>query len=183
MLDFFIDMITDDIRTSAASSFLYGSKRLRIDFPFVGRKKDVVKRTISSDGMTVIATPWNSSRLLGAIYHIKSAGFRNDIFPVRNGAWFPEVRLIVVDNGLHHSCVAAQRALPGLFEVDVYPLSEHFSDVSTDGQTWFIHDGKTRSYPVSDVRLALLFELARRRTKAAQATAAPEQPTPERQDR
>lgn len=67
---------------------------------------------------------------------------------------------------------AAQRALPGRFEVDVYPLSEHSSDVSTDGQTWFVHDGKTRSYPVSDVRLALLFELARRRTKAAQATAA-----------
>ncbi len=165
MLDFFIDMITDDIRTSVASNLIYCHRMSWPDagFPFIGLPKQTAKRTVSSEGMTVIATPWNPDRLTSAVHHVKHSGFRSDMSPVRNGAWYPELRLIVVDSGQHHSCVAAQWRLPGLYEVDVYPLSDYFSDVSTDGIWWYDKRNKMRTYPVLDVRIAILYEIARRR--------------------
>lgn len=164
LLDFIIEAVKADLQSSVGTELIYaGSRAPRIHSdelaPFSGIYCTGTQE-ISSTGLTVIACPWKDCRLRGAVHDILESGFRSDIGR-RNGTYYPELKMIAVENGLHHSFVASRLGQNGTFRVDVYPLRGIFPYVRTDGKRWYDENNPNRSPEVMDVRMAILYELAR----------------------
>lgn len=166
-LDFIIDTIADDIRISAASEAIYCRKnddprdwRKVFSQQFIrfydGREK------VELSGKTVISSIYSHEKLYKASTHIKHYGFRiNENY--FTGVYFPELRLVVITNGQHHSCVAAQNhCIHGECIASVCRLEKLFGIVRTDGEYWYFADQKLK---VGDVRFAILFEVAREKAR------------------
>lgn len=165
--DFLIRVISDDMRTSAASEMIYAGKQEARDFrqalfPFTGWIRPV-RAKVSSEGCTVISSVYDWGKLTRATADVEALGFQTRLSNY-TGAYYPELDLIAVENGLHHSCVAAQTGRSGVFSVNVYELKRLFPFVHTDGDWWYnSQDPMASPRPVRDVRFAILFELARRK--------------------
>ena len=165
LLDFLINTVKEDLRTSAAAELLYAAGNDSRDwrealFPFVCWLEDVPEETVSLAGNTVVSSIWAWDRTSRAAYDIKNQGFHAD-WNYFSGAYYPELHLIVMENGLHHSCAAATFQADGGIKLDVYSLKRLFPLVTTDGEFWYMKDNPRATCPVLDVRMAIRFELAR----------------------
>ncbi|MDN0033738.1 hypothetical protein QVN85_12580 [Oscillibacter valericigenes] len=163
LLDFLICTVKEDLRTSAAAELLYAADHEYRDwrralFPFW--LEDIPKEIVPFSGNTVISSIWAWDRISRAAYDIRHEGFHAD-WNYFSGAYYPELHLIVMDNGLHHSCAAATFQENGEIKLDVYSLQRLFPLVKTDGKFWYSKDRPDMTQPVLDVRMAILFELAR----------------------
>ena len=166
LLDFLISTVREDMRTSAVSDLLYSAGRRPRDwravlFPFHGCFQNVQKMDIPFAGNTVISSIYDWKKISHASYDIQHDGFHSD-WNYFSGGYYPELHLIAMDNGLHHSCAAAAFHAEGTVKLEVYPLKQIFPIVTTDGVVWNINgEYGPVSRSVVDVRMAILFELAR----------------------
>ena len=166
LLDFLISTVREDMRTSAVSDLLYSAECNSRDwrdvlFPFHGCFQNVQKMDIPFAGNTVISSIYDWGKISRASYDIQHDGFHSD-WNYFSGGYYPELHLIAMDNGLHHSCAAAAFHAEGTVKLEVYPLKQIFPIVSTDGVFWNINgEYGPVSRSVVDVRMAILFELAR----------------------
>ncbi|GEM_PF-6360141 len=165
LLDFLINTVKEDLRTSAAAELLYAAGNDSRDwrealFPFVCWLEDIPEETVPLAGNTVVSSIWAWDRTSRAAYDIKNQGFHSD-WNYFSGAYYPELHLIVMENGLHHSCAAATYQADGEIKLEVYSLKRFFPLVTTDGEFWYMKDNPRMTCPVLDVRMAILFELAR----------------------
>lgn len=166
-LDFVIDAIADDVRISAITEPIYcGIKNEPRDWrdvfsgPFVMFTEHYGK--IEFSGKTIISSLWDSKRIYKAATHIKRNGFI-DSANYFTGLYIPEWRLIVVREGLHHTGVAAQNhCICGECRAGICRLEKMFDAVTTDGEYWYYDNRKAK---VRDVRIAILFEVAREKDR------------------
>lgn len=179
MLDFFIDAIVEDIRSSAEANIAYrfikldmgknlnDPRNLRIAmFPAFLQTTTVEVRRISSEGNAVVAFPSDRKKLCRAIADIQTNGYQRNLGTGNYDPdiWFPELRMIVVSSdGNHHSGVAAQFRVYGAYDVRVHSLTPFFQTVTTDGKRWVDSSRPDWDEPVSDQRFALLYTIAQRK--------------------
>lgn len=164
LLDFLINTVKEDLRTSAAAELLYAADHRPRDwrnalFPFVCWL-DVPEETVPFAGNTVVSSIYDWKKISHSAYDIRHEGFHAD-WNYFSGAYYPELHMIVMDNGLHHSCAAAAFQEDGEIKLDVYSLKRFFPLVTTDGEFWYMKDHPRMTNPVLDIRMAILFELAR----------------------
>lgn len=166
LIDFLISTVSEDMRTSAVSDLIYTAGRRPRDwravlFPFHGCFQNVQKMDVPFAGNTVISSIYDWGKISRASYDIQHDGFHSD-WNYFSGGYYPELHLIAMDNGLHHSCAAAAFHAEGTVKLEVYPLKQIFPIVTTDGVFWNINgEYGPVSRSVVDVRMAILFELAR----------------------
>lgn len=172
LLDFLIEAVKEDLGSSAAAEVIYtplGKKTRdwRQALYFARRAGAACAETvrISSAGNKVIISPYDQDKVFFAIRSILDYGFRAD-YGTYDGAFYPELKLIAVSNGLHHAWVAAQLRQEGEYKVDVYKLEDMFPTIYTDGEFWYNRERPDLKEPVLDVRMAILYELARMRREA-----------------
>lgn len=166
LIDFLISTVREDMRTSAVSDLIYAAGRRPRDwrvvlFPFYGCFQNVQKMDVPFAGNTVISSIYDWGKISHASRDIQCDGFHSD-WNYFSGGYYPELHLIAMDNGLHHSCAAAAFHAEGTVKLEVYPLKQIFPIVTTDGVVWNINgEYGPVSRSVVDVRMAILFELAR----------------------
>ena len=166
LLDFLISTVREDMRTSTVSDLLYSAGRRSRDwrealFPFHDCFQNVQEMDIPFAGNTVISSIYDWEKISRASYDIQHNGFHSDL-NYFSGGYYPELHLIAMENGLHHSCAAAAFHAEGTVKLEVYPLKQIFPIVTTDGVFWNINgEYGPVSRSVVDVRMAILFELAR----------------------
>lgn len=112
---------------------------------------------------SVVIQPWSKGRLINAIRDISEAGFNQNSSPTDcySGILYPELELVVITNGKHHLTVA-QLTGHATADLTVANLTPFFDTLRTDGSQWYFNGKK---YLVGDYRIALLYELARRRAE------------------
>jgi len=165
LLDFLIDTVKEDLRTSAAAELLYAADCDPRDwrealFPFVGWLQDIPREVVPFAGNTVVSSIYDWVKISHSAYDIRNKGFHAD-WNYFSGVYYPELHLIGINNGLHHSCAAATFQENGEIELNVYSLKRLFPLVTTDGEFWYRREVPGTTLPVLDVRMAILFELAR----------------------
>lgn len=107
-------------------------------------------------GNTVISLPYDREKLFDAALDIENEGFHIEKGNYE-GLYFPELKLILVINGRHHSAAAFE---DGAIRAAVYPLTPLFDTLTVDGRSWYI-DGKAK-YAVCDTRFALIYAFAQK---------------------
>lgn len=162
-IEYMIGAIKIDIASSALTDMIYyGWPKSDDDCEYrrclLAPSRCMIKtEEVPFQGNTVIASPWDMTRLTGASAHIKERGFiRQEGNYTAN--YFEELKLLVITNGLHHSAVASLNS-NGSARAEVYALASVFSTFSTDGQNW-IDSVMQSTWPVKDIRFALLYRLA-----------------------
>lgn len=165
LLEFLINTVKEDLRSSAAAELLYAVDHDPRDwrdalFPFLCWLEDVPQETVPFAGNTVVSSIYDWKKVSHSAYDIRHEGFHAD-WNNFSGAYYPELHLIVMGNGLHHSCAAAAFQEDGEIKLDVYSLKRLFPLVTTDGEFWYMKDHPRMTKPVLDIRMSILFELAR----------------------
>lgn len=167
LLDYLIRAVGEDMRTSTEAELVYAPRgaesRERRFVLFQCKswvKSPVLREPISSAGKVVVASTYDWTKMTKAATHISRVGFQSDMDNY-SGSYFPEMGLIVVENGLHHSAAAAQHRLEGEYKLQIFPLSALVEVAYTDGAYWYHKQDPEHTCPVSDVRTAILFELAK----------------------
>ena len=81
------------------------------------------------------------------------------------GAYFPELRLAVIDSPADVDIPNVLRVWSrGSVVLPVYPLKDLEPLLNTDGETWYIqYDGMEREEPVQEPRMAALYNCGLRR--------------------
>lgn len=113
---------------------------------------------------TTYVSTWKSDSLFAAFLKIKNEVFKQDYN--HEAVYYKELDLLHVQNG-KHSAVAGS-VLGGQVEAEVMSISDMFSEVETDGTHWYcfnhIQNNKIVGI-VPDYRIAVLYELAKRKYK------------------
>ncbi len=160
VISFFIELIGKDLAFSTASRLLrLGKTPQNVQFAIPAPEEAYVgAENFSLSGINVVSDTYACDKLVGAIHHIKTAGFRQ----INNytGTYYPEINLAVIENGRHHLSVAMVHDT-GSAQLQICSLRKAFGYVTTDGAFWYTEGGQRQ--PVLDYRLAVLFELARLR--------------------
>lgn len=163
-LDFCINAIKADILGNSLTPVLYN--QLPPDdyelfpIPFMKANGDKV---ISFNGNTVISLPYDKERMFNAVINIATSGLE-DITNNIKGDYFPELNLIVVTNGYHHSA-AASLAGVGNCKVTEYRLADNFNTLKLTDNYWVYGD---RARRIIDNRAAILYSLAYEKYKLTQ---------------
>lgn len=111
----------------------------------------------------VISYPTDCEKMSGAIWDISKYGF-TDNDKNTSGLYFPDVDILIITNGYHHSCVGAVQK-EGRAEVQVYEFSHLLDKLQTDGENWlYTENGKTEIQSMLDYRLGLVYELFTRKS-------------------
>ena len=163
ILNFSIDLIGRELAYSTASRLLrFGTtpENMRFTIP-VPMAAYVDRQNLSLSGFNVVSDTYDCQKLVSAIRHIKSTGFRQ--ISNYTGIYYQEINLAVVENGRHHLSVAMLYD-GGSAKLQICSLKKAFGYLTTDGAFWYGADGNP-IYQVPDYRLAVLFELARIREK------------------
>jgi hypothetical protein len=114
----------------------------------------------------LIAPVWNNGSLEAALESLYDSGFAAlDVERPFGGAYFPELRLAVIDSPSDVDIPNVLRVWSrGSVILPVYPLKELEPMLNTDGETWFIqHEGFEREEPVLEPRMAALYNCGLRR--------------------
>lgn len=155
--DFAIKAIGTELAISPTTKYLLHGTR--IDRDIIPYTKPYREKAVAIEGNAVWSFPYNQYKLKSAIYDIKNKGFIN-LQHNCTGVYYEELGLIHITNGFHHAA-AAFFEKTGEVELEVIRLSDYFDSLTTDGAFWICSEGKTRC---EDYRLAVLYELARRRS-------------------
>lgn len=122
---------------------------------------------VSLSKYNVISRPWDSRRFVSAIITEFLRGHRSG-WNYSDGILYQELGLVVVSNGRHHLTIAKFNG-DATADLDIHSLQDSFPILHTDGASWFYEeDGIPRNIPCRDYRLALLYELARKRWEICQ---------------
>lgn len=171
-LDFVIDLVKADLQAELNAAVVYSStfppdRRRSLMLPFIGWCQ-VSQVKINSAKNTVVTNIYDHRKLVGAVKGIKEDGFISSP-SLYNGVYYPELNMIIVSNGLHHSCVAEVMGESGFFKVDVYHLSELFPVVEIRGNEWVHKERPDDVRPVEDAKMAILFSLAKYKAELEQS--------------
>ncbi len=121
--------------------------------------KEENRRKISlSDNVAV--TAWKIDRLANILPIIYKEGFSPDSNHKAN--YYTEIDLTAVYNG-NHSVSSGIFCKSGYIYADVFDITQLFDHVDTDGWIWINRHTKERLTDVSDIHIAVLYEIARRR--------------------
>ena len=165
-LRYVIDVIKLDIQGSLQARMFYQDTRTfhRI-FPAVATPPAEMRKEVSFEGNTVICMPYDFKKLAGAVVDVNRDGFLKDI--EHTGFYFPDIKLLIIQNGQHHSSVASIKSnCGGAAYADVYRLADIYPrlSVSDDYCLWFPkRDNGENDEPIEviDPRFALLYNLAK----------------------
>lgn len=160
ILNFAIKAVKRDLIGEGLVQLVYGraAPDWRSEFPLPSQEE---KKMISIDlGKTdVLTIPWHTERLSQAILDLLHTPFdqNKDYY---TATYYPEIDLVIVGNGIHHTAVASIGNGGIVDRCRVIHLAPAFDELSTDGAVW-----KNAKYgsilPVSDFRFALLYALAK----------------------
>lgn len=169
-LEYAIRCIGRELAAVTSTAQLYGeSVPQSYDFSIPLIKDDEIQsqepmhRTLTD--YNVICLPWKASKITNAAFEVFTHGF----LPEKgfyNVVLYPEIRLAVVINGKHHMAVASTMGKASARCITIH-LTELFPVIQTDGAYWYRDD--IGAFEVADYRLALLYELARKREKLNEA--------------
>lgn len=164
--DFCIKAFAREIAASSATQifkpqhFPY-SKDFQIPFT-----ECYTEENIKFEGHNIAACVWDPARLLGSVKTVLQSGFRQT-YGYYTGLYYEELNLIVITNGLHHTSIASLLDT-GSAKVGRIRLADYFGVLKTDGERWYRGEGAERQVSqVGDYRIAVLYELARRRGELA----------------
>lgn len=132
------------------------SEDCKIPFAKVSETKE-----IKFDHLNVVAYAWNIDRWGPAASSTIKYGFRREM-NYYSGTYYPELRLLVIGEGLHHS-TKANLLDCGSTKAYVARLEDIFETVYTDGRQWYT-EGKA-PVPAKDFRVAAMYTLAQERAK------------------
>lgn len=119
---------------------------------------------ISAKRVNVIAVPREMDLLKKAVLSVAKHGIvpemRMPADPIR-GDYFKELNLLFVNDGRHHASAAITGGEDFDISASVYEIGDMFNSVETNGFEWKC--AGESPYPVPDIRLALIFHLAKQR--------------------
>ena len=114
----------------------------------------------------LIAPVWNNGALEASLESLYDSGFAAlDVDQLFGGAYFPELRLAVIDSPADVDVPNVLRVWSrGSVRLPVYSLKDLEPLLNTDGETWYIqYDGMEREEPVLEPRMAALYNCGLRR--------------------
>lgn len=114
----------------------------------------------------LIAPVWNNGALEAALESLYDSGFASlEIEQPFGGAYFPELRLAVIDSPADVEIPNVLRVWSrGSVILPSYSLKDLEPVLSTDGETWFLREGDAeREAPVLEPRMAALYNCGLRR--------------------
>lgn len=172
VLNFAIDAIGRELEAETTARILYLHKipdeQFRIPFDYPSQEI----KEISLKDYNVIARPWDIRKMAGAARSVFQNGFQQKLDSI-NGILYPELKLAVIENGRHHTAAAWLKGTASA-DLTVMPLLSFFDQLTTDGAYWeFPGKGKLRG---GEYRIAVLYELARRKWKLCLGDSFPEPP-------
>lgn len=161
ILSFAIDVLGKEFAYSVSAGFIQkGENRLqnRLFIP-IPEDSPAEVSCFSLKDKAVVSPVYSLAKYRRAIVDVRTQGFFyvNDYW----GQYYPELNLVIASNGLHHLSAAAVQN-DGIAKLEIHPLEKAFSILHTDGAYWY--QGETAVSRVCDYRLAVLYELARRRS-------------------
>ena len=192
LLDFVMDMIREDLKSSLLTAILYKPKEPNNDeenedfgielprylFPNIyqdekGNKIQLIDeekektRIIDLSKTCIWTIPWKQDRLKGAVTHLFKRDFHND--PTNHHAYYYEdLDVCYVFNGRHSATAGAYYKTGEIkaWDIDIRQLYEH---IYSDGVYWYnSHTKKACSGLIYDFRIAILYELAKLKYKVGQ---------------
>lgn len=164
--DFSIRAIAREIASSSACQLFHGKHCPYSDDYEIKFVKGRQTENIKFGNNQVVSAVWNQGKWLGAVRTVLKEGFRQSE-GYYTGYLYKELNLIVIKNGLHHTSIASL-INAGSAKVQIIHLSDYFERLTTDGAYWFYNDGaEQKTEEVGDYRIAVLYELARRREAVA----------------
>ena len=138
-------------------------------FPFPKTYKPTKIMDMPFGDNTVICTPYNATRWQTALKDLSANDFdqQHSTLNHYSGNYYPDLKLIVIENGRHHAAAAALKQ-QGSAEVTVWDLAQCYPYLYTDGAYWQDTSSgaerkRYRERRVSDVRLAILYGMAQYR--------------------
>lgn len=173
ILIYLMDLIRNDLKYQSLCSMLYQKEykavNLRFPFPvnYYNCKGEMLclpesgeKKIIDFSKDICIVVPWNHKRLLSAIVHLSNDGFTfHDNSHM--AYYFPYVDFTYIYNGTHSASVGVAKK-QGIMAAQVINIEPLFEAVFTDGENWFSTYNQSRLMTVTDFRIAVLFEMAKR---------------------
>lgn len=162
-LQFVLEVVKMDLQGSTLSRMFF-QENVHINpevFPIPAAcKPEKQTHEIRFEGNTVICVPYDFTKLIGAVEDINREGFKRGPDCHYTGFYYPEIKLLMVQNGQHHSAVASIRG-GGSVTAWVYHLPEAFDRLSlSDDYRFWMLDGEPK-FSVVDPRFALIYELGR----------------------
>ena len=119
-------------------------------------------KEIPFKGHTVVARPYSTKKMIRAVSDIRKMGFRKGL-NLYEGDYYPDLDLILIKNGIHHSAVASvlDKNGEGAAKCKVYQLSDAYANlsVSEDFSQWVFQKGTP--IPVIEPRFALMYMIAK----------------------
>lgn len=168
-LEFFMLLIRQDLKTEIAYKKAYcleeGSISISPFFLYPYQEDDQEGEAYINIQADMLVPYWNTDRLLEAVANLSDKVFSYDEHNHR-AAYFKEIDLLVVECGFHSLHYSHFSKKEGKIKARVISLKRLFDEVDTDGVYWY-RKGTTEYYDstrkeVVDVRLAVLFEIARK---------------------
>lgn len=169
-LDWVIHALTMSLTSDSASRiFLPKTKTgpFSLDdlIPISGLAPSGEKRVRLSE-CSLIAPVWNNGGLEAALESLYDSGFASlDVDQPFGGAYFPELRLAVVDSPADVDVPNVLRVWSrGSVVLPVYSLKDLEPVLSTDGEAWYLQEeGGEREETVLEPRMAALYNCGLRR--------------------
>ena len=159
ILDYAINVVGRELVYSVSAELLHsGSTPDNREYVIpLGTITKVARLNCQLDGVNVVIDTYDLEKLKKAIVQVSQNGFHQEL-SYYTGTFYPEINLVVVENGRHHLSAAAVKN-SGSAKLQVCDLKKAFPLLHTDGAYWYIND--TTPWPVYDYRIAVLYELAR----------------------
>lgn len=172
VLNFAIDAIGRELEAETTARILHlhqiPDEHFWIPFAF---SSEEIKEVPLKD-YNVIARPWDIRKMAGASRSVFQDGFQQKLDSF-NGTLYPELKLVVMENGRHHTAAALLKGTASA-DLTVVPLTSFFDQLTTDGAYWrFPGKEKLR---VGEYRIAVLYELARKKQELCPENSFPEPP-------
>lgn len=165
-LRYVIDVVKLDIQGSLQARMFYqDTQTCPLIFPAFATRPAEMGKEVSFEGNTVICMPYDFKKMAGAVVDINRDGFLKDV--EHTGFYFPELKLLIIQSGQHHSSVASIKGnCGGAANADVYHLADIYPrlSVSDDYRFWLSkgEEGEDElPIEVIDPRFALLYNLAK----------------------
>lgn len=169
-VNFLIDAIKQEIVGSSRTDLLFPpdtDKELNV-FPIVAltstKLKDEDKAVeIPLNGKTIISFPYDTEKIVDATNDIYDGGFDSK---VRNiyGTYFPELEMIIIENGRHHTAITNSFPKDAVAICNIYHLKDIVDEIDIFGNLWVNQiDRKRVPIEVVDMRYAVLYKLIQKR--------------------
>lgn len=127
----------------------------------IGEEKQEEKVELNLAETSVITDVWDQEKMRDAIRNVFQHGFQY-IKMQHQAYYYPELELCEVYNGNHH-VEAGKYFKNGKITAEVIHLSKLYDLLDTDGVYWISRENGNKLGRVRDFRMAILYELARRK--------------------